>query len=166
MKHNYNETEMRKDFCKAIKRFHPVKIENVVGVGTPDVNSAVGEMELKYKKEWPKRSTTKLRINHFTALQRAFAIERTLAGGQTFFVLLVGRDADGFWLIFDGAWAAENIGEMTKSQLIDNCLIGFSNTTRKERQAILINFFKHYVPIRKVQKTKIQAPASSSYPCI
>lgn len=128
---------MRTDFCKALTRFHAIKLENAILSGTPDVNGVFGWAELKYLKKWPVRHTTKVRIRHFVPLQRGFLKRRTLAGESCYFVLLVGSDDSGEWLILDGYEAACLVGKLTKQELINHSLLYLQGLQIDQ----LLNFF-------------------------
>lgn len=90
---------------------HPTRIENAAGTGTPDVNTTLGWIELKqvHEKDIPKRDATPLRLDHFTAEQRAWLAGRANAGGACWVLLLLGEE----WLLFRGMDAALHLGHWT-----------------------------------------------------
>lgn len=90
---------------------HPVRIENAVALGTPDVNCSLGWIELKQVKQEniPKRETTILSIDHYTPEQRIFQLKRNRAGGACWLLLLLGRE----WMLFDSKAAFEVVGKYT-----------------------------------------------------
>ena len=90
---------------------HPTRIENAAGTGTPDVNITLGWIELKQvqEKDIPKRDATTLRLDHFTAQQRAWLAGRANAGGACWVLLLLGEE----WLLFKGMDAALSLGHCT-----------------------------------------------------
>lgn len=92
----------------------PHRIENAALCGTPDVNYLHGWVELKFKKEWPKRKTTPVRIPHFTQQQRNFLMKRHNLGGKAFLLLRVEDE----WLLFDGLTAAYAVGHVGRDDLI------------------------------------------------
>lgn len=94
----------------------PIRVENAVLAGTPDVNYADGWIELKYAERWPPRGGP-LRVDHFTKQQRIFHLRRTKAGGKTFVLLKVGETE---WLLFQGARAALVLGNSTQEELYKN----------------------------------------------
>jgi len=106
----------------------PHRIENIVGDGTPDVNYLNGWIELKHKREWPKRESTLVRLPHFTAMQRRWLERRHNLGGKCFLLLRVELD----WLLFDGLTAAWYVGRMSKNDLIRVCLV----CTKKKRDLL------------------------------
>ena len=94
-------------------KLDPVRVENPIHPGTPDVNFADGRwMELKCVPRWPKRERTILRIRHFTPEQRVWIYRRwKCAPGST--LLLLEVRADRQWLLFDGDVAAKVVGRST-----------------------------------------------------
>lgn len=99
-----------------LKKLDPVRIENVVGSGTPDVNYNDGWIELKYLDAWPARENTPVRIDHFTPQQKAWLVRRSNAGGKAWLLLKVGKTD---WLLFDGMTAARFVGQITKQELYE-----------------------------------------------
>ena len=94
-------------------RLDPVRVENPIHPGTPDVNFCNGVwMELKCIPAWPARETTPVRISHFTQEQRVWLYRRwKYAPGST--LLLLEVRADRQWLLFDGDEAARIVGKAT-----------------------------------------------------
>lgn len=109
---------------------HAVRIESrTTGSGIPDVNYNHGWIELKYLEGWPVRPNTPVRIDHYTKEQRAWAVQRTLAGGQVFFLLKVGTME---WLLLQGAVAAQSVGRLPRSELYKKCLARWVRKPKKE----------------------------------
>jgi hypothetical protein len=100
----------------AAAKLDPVRVENPVHPGTPDVNLADGRwMELKCLRAWPVRPTTKVRIPHFTPQQRVWLYRRwKYAPGTTHLLLEIREDRQ--WLLFDGDVAAKVVGRGTQSE--------------------------------------------------
>lgn len=94
-------------------RLDPIRIENSVRLGTPDVNYIHGWIELKTKAAWPVRETTPLRIEHFSPQQRVWLRRRWLSGGHAWLLLRVGRE----FLLFDGVHAALHVGNVLRHDL-------------------------------------------------
>src|SRR4029077_13334784 len=93
-------------------KLDPVRVENSIHPGTPDVNLVSGWIELKCVPGWPLRDTNLLRIPHFTPQQRVFLYRRwKYAPGTTHLLLevIVARQ----WLLFDGNVAAKIVGRST-----------------------------------------------------
>lgn len=105
-------------FWEAVKPLlaglHPVRIENAAGMGTPDVNCALGWIELKQvqEKDIPKRPTTILGLDHYTPEQRIFQLKRSRCGGPCWLLLRLGNE----WLLFTSSVAAERLGKMTTAE--------------------------------------------------
>ncbi len=113
--------------------WHAVRIESrVTGSGTPDVNYNHGWIELKYKAAWPKREATPLRIEHYTREQRAWAQQRTAAGGRVFLLLKVGEHE---WLLFRGATAAEYVGTSPRVELYRTSLARWARLPKQTELA-------------------------------
>ena len=91
-------------------RLDPVRVENPIHPGTPDVNLATGHwLELKSIPGWPVRENTPLRIDHFTPQQRVWLYRRWIAAPGSTFLLLEVR-ALRQWLLFDGDVASNVVG--------------------------------------------------------
>lgn len=98
---------------KAIKELDPVRIENKIEKGTPDVWYTEGAIELKWQRKLPKRGGV-LRLDHdMTLEQRIWAIRRQKAGGKVFLLLKAGK----FFILLKGYIAAEYIGKLSLIEL-------------------------------------------------
>lgn len=98
-------------------KLDPVRVENPIGPGTPDVNLADGRwIELKYVPAWPPRARNILRIPHFTPQQRVWLYQRWRSAPDTTYLLLEVR-ASREWLLFDGDVAAKVVGRATEAHL-------------------------------------------------
>ena len=104
---------------KALKHLDPVRIENRLEKGTPDVNLATGEwLELKWQRKAPKRGGI-LKLDHdMTLEQRIWAIRRHHAGGKVYLLLKIGNE----YLLFKGYVAAEFLGKLTLDQLREKAI--------------------------------------------
>ena len=93
-------------------KLDPVRVENPIHPGTPDVNLCDGRwIELKCIPGWPVRVTTVVRIPHFTPQQRVFLYRRwRYAPGSTLLLLEVMSERQ--WLLFDGDVAAKIVGRV------------------------------------------------------
>ena len=91
--------------------------EEALQAGIADVsyvsaNGHHGWIELKHLKEWPRRESTIVRLDHYTNDQKNFLKAKGRAGSYTWLFLQVGRD----YLLFD--WrAAQKVGELNKEAL-------------------------------------------------
>jgi hypothetical protein len=96
-------------------KLDPVRVENPIYPGTPDVNLAIGSwIELKYLAALP-RPGCLLRIPHFTNEQRVWLYRRWRYAPGTTFLLLEIR-AEHQWLLFDGDVAKDVVGCSTYDQ--------------------------------------------------
>lgn len=102
--------------CLVAAKLDPVRVENPIHPGTPDVNLANGNwIELKCVLGWPARESNLLRIQHFTPQQRVWLYRRwKYAPGSTYLLLEVRADAE--WLLFNGDVAAKIVGRATTSE--------------------------------------------------
>jgi hypothetical protein len=98
----------------------PVRVENPVHPGTPDVNLASGAwLELKALERFPERPAALVRIPHFTPQQRVWLLRRWRAGGGAWLALYIATRRA--WFVFDGATAAEHVGRVSYGQLAVAC---------------------------------------------
>jgi hypothetical protein len=71
--------------------------EDIYSTGIPDMSydhpecTGSGWLEAKSVKEWPKRSTTTLKISHFTAQQSSWLLSHGAVNKRTFLLMEVGR---------------------------------------------------------------------------
>lgn len=110
-----SESDTWKKLRPLLKGLDPVRVENLVCPGTPDVECLAGWVELKYLPAWPKRPDSIVQLKHFTTVQRAWIIRRVLSGGRCFVVLRV----DNEWLLFEGMQAAKFLGVVSRQILYD-----------------------------------------------
>jgi len=96
-------------------KLDPVRVENPICPGTPDVNLASGDwIELKTIEDWP-RDGLQVKIPHFTPQQRVWLYKRwRVAPGTTHLVLEVRAAKQ--WLLFDGDVAAKIVGRATEAE--------------------------------------------------
>jgi hypothetical protein len=97
-------------------RLDPVRVENPIHPGTPDVNLCNGcWIELKCIANWPTRATSTVPIRHYTPQQRVWLYRRwKYAPGSTFLLLEVRSVQQ--WLLFDGNVAAKIVGRGTATE--------------------------------------------------
>jgi hypothetical protein len=97
-------------------KLDPVRVENPIHPGTPDVNFCTGMwMELKCIPGWPPRESNLVRIPHFTPQQRVWLYKRwKYAPGST--TLLLEVRAAQEWLLFDGDVAAKIVGKSPEAE--------------------------------------------------
>lgn len=112
------ESTMRRRLVKILREQgrDAYPIENMVGVGTPDVEYVGGWIECKKHKAWPKKDTTPLRLGHpLLPSQKQWIRRRAACGGTVHVLIQVGMD---FVLLGPGA-ALNLLGAATKDELID-----------------------------------------------
>ncbi len=99
--------------------------EDSIQVGIPDVSygskwlnevAVNGWIELKAMREWPKKMSTIIKLEHFTPEQKAWLRKRGRNGGRCFMLLKVEGDV----LLFHWTIVAK-VGEFTRAQMIREC---------------------------------------------
>lgn len=97
-------------------KLDPVRVENPIHPGTPDVNLCHGHwIELKSIPKWPVYASTCVQIRHFTPQQRVWLFRRwKYAPGSTYLLLEVRAARQ--WLLFDGDVAAKIVGRGTAAE--------------------------------------------------
>lgn len=96
-------------------KLDPVRVENPIHPGTPDVNTTSCWIELKCIDGWPARENSCLRLGHYTPQQRVWLFRRwKYAPGSTFLLLEVRSVRQ--WLLFDGDVAAKIVGRATMAE--------------------------------------------------
>jgi hypothetical protein len=97
-------------------KLDPVRVENPIHPGTPDVNLCNNcWLELKCIEAWPARAATRVRIPHYTPQQRVWLYRRwKYAPGST--LLLLEVRSEDQWLLFDGDVAAKVVGKATTAE--------------------------------------------------
>jgi len=112
------ESRLRRHVVNMLRSLDAISVENSAYPGTPDVNFVEGWIELKKIKEWPKRRTSKLKIEHYTPQQRVWLLRRWKKGGCALLLLQVEKE----WLLFDGEVAGLKVGRLTREELYNQCL--------------------------------------------
>jgi hypothetical protein len=106
---------------------HFERIENMVGVGRPDVNYCVrgveGNIELKHAMNWPRRPETPLPLPHYTPQQRNWQRDRERAGGRVYVLLEVERPKK-LYMLFTSEWARLHLGlDATRRHCLDMSIV-------------------------------------------
>lgn len=70
------ENRLRAAVVKILKPLNAQPVENIVKVGTPDVEYHGGWIEVKRTVEWPARATTVVRLDHDLTLEQRIWIKR------------------------------------------------------------------------------------------
>lgn len=104
---------MSRRLVEELRPLHPVRVENGAGAGTPDLNYADGWVELKELPSWPATPGWPVRVPHFRPEQRVWLRYRRQRGGRAHLLLKVGSD----WLLLDGEWAADHLGDVDEVAL-------------------------------------------------
>lgn len=133
-----SETAARKRIVDTLTRggLDGRAIENVAGVGTPDVNfrpTPRGSwIECKCLRSWPKRPETPVRLDHpLTLEQRIWLTVRAEAGEANHVVLQVQASQE--WLVFEGGAAAEILGKATKADLLEAAVAHWKGREMEEK---------------------------------
>jgi hypothetical protein len=100
------ESDLNDRLRSALAGYDPVRVENSVGPGTPDINFSLGWIESKQVAHWPSRADTVLALRHYTTQQRAWHVKRRAVGG----VVWVAIEVHGETFIFDARDAAQGLG--------------------------------------------------------
>lgn len=118
----------------ALRGFDPMRVENAVGPGTPDIEYIGGWIEDKQLKAWPSRADTPVRVPHYTTQQRAWHSCRRRAGGRVHVVIEVARDV----FVFDAADAASGLGHWTREQMERRALLKMSPWNRETFRKFIV----------------------------
>lgn len=110
--------------------WEPCRVENPAEPGTPDVYVTIKDVgrfsmnwiELKHTHSWPKRSTTVLKIDHFTPQQKGWIRRHTRAGARVWLIIQVARD----YFLFQGLDCLL-VGELTKEGYYKKCYRSWKN---------------------------------------
>lgn len=119
---------MRSKVLQELRPFHANAIENVAGLGTPDVEFCFGWIELKFLERYKRNcDISPVLIPHFTTDQRRFLKKRWLTNESSYLLLQIGNQ----WLLFTGAVAAEYVGRATRPQLLELSTSSWENGFRR-----------------------------------
>lgn len=100
------ETDLNKRIRSALHGRDPVRVENAVGPGTPDIEYIGGHIESKQLPAFPKRPETVVAVDHYVQAQRAWHVRRCKAGGRVHVVIEVAGET----FVFDALAAAQHLG--------------------------------------------------------
>lgn len=102
-------------------RLDPVRVENPIHPGTPDVNLANGTwLELKALHAYPKREGSIVKIPHYTPQQRVWIYRRHKFGGRVHLVLEIADESE--WLLFGAEFAARHVGRVPRFDLVEGAM--------------------------------------------
>lgn len=108
-----SESSWRTDVVNGLNRLDAHAVENPALPGTPDVNYVEGWLELKWERNWPARSPTVVKCEHYSPQQRIYHRKRWGAGGQVYLLWKIGV----LWLLFEGHVAARVVGKVPREEL-------------------------------------------------
>lgn len=120
---------------KSLAGLDPVRVENRVELGTPDVNYIGGWIELKWHRKAPKHKGIFHLTHDMSTEQRVWAIRRHQAGGRCFLLLKCGSE----YLLFYGYVAAEFLGRVGFDTLREKAIKSWKKLNAKELQEILMH---------------------------
>ena len=120
---------MRGKIVKLLSGLNAFAVENIALVGTPDINYIEGWIECKWLREWPRRESSPVVLDHPLKLEQKLWIhKRKKKGGNCWVLLQCRRD----WLLFDGAVARNILGEATKTELFEQATLFWTSGINKE----------------------------------
>jgi hypothetical protein len=98
---------------RALSGKDPVRVENAVGPGTPDIYYIPGWIESKRLPMWPKKADSVVKVPKYVPEQRAWHVRHRAAGGTVY----VAIEVESTFFLFDASVAAQYLGMMTRSQM-------------------------------------------------
>ena len=121
------EKELSKMLMAKMKTFgHFVRVENMTGVGHPDVNYCLsgveGHVENKWRSRWPAKPEDVVTLDHFTPQQRIWIRSRCAAKGRVFVLLEVEHPVPSYFLL-PGLWAAQQLGKTATRRDIERAAL-------------------------------------------
>ena len=125
------ELRLRREIVKILRSLNAQPVENIVKVGTPDVEFVGGWLEVKRTREWPAREATIVRLEHdLTDDQRRWIRRRVKAGGVAWVLIQIDRT----YMLFHGRDACRFVGYANKKELIAQAYkvcVGLAELRRK-----------------------------------
>lgn len=107
------EHVLRKAVVELLRPIGAFAVENTSGVGTPDVATTLGWIELKQLAAWPARPSTNVVLDIHNG-QRIWLNHWQSVGGRAWVLARVGREI----LVWRGPWAAQNLDRQTRDVLL------------------------------------------------
>lgn len=99
---------------------HFVRIENMVGVGHPDVSYCIegieGHIENKWRLGWPRDRDGIVTLDHYTPQQRLWTQARLNAGGRVYVFLQIEQPVTTY-LLLRGSWAWRFLGKVPREDI-------------------------------------------------
>lgn len=99
----------------------PIRVENVLHPGHPDVDYTHGNIELKYMSAFPVRPDTKVRVPKLKGEQVAWITRRSMKGGLVWLLVRVGSE----WFL----WAGKDVWEVRQ---------GLTQAEWRERSSLIL----------------------------
>ena len=128
-----SESTMRQKIVKLLKPIGAFPVENPCLPGTPDVNHWHGWIELKYKRSWPRKVNTIIRLTDFTRQQKRFLRNR-FNGNQDAFLLVQINGSE--WLLYKGNEVDPVSRDYNREQLCENAYKHWETTSEMEQELI------------------------------
>lgn len=117
------EKNLNDRILEALAGRDPMRVENAVGPGTPDIEYIGGWIESKQLPDYPKKAKTVVRVDHYVRGQRGWHMRRRAAGGRVHVVIEVARDV----YVFDAYAAAQHLGiDWTRRDMVEHAAVVMS----------------------------------------
>lgn len=113
-----SESALWKRVAKWLKGYDPHRVENRLEEGMPDVNCALGWIELKSFHKWNTKNCVRLDTIPFSKPQRIWLRRRWLIDGGAFLFLRVGADV----YLFDGLTAFNLPANLSVDIAVETCI--------------------------------------------
>ena len=118
----HKESQTHKAFRKAFRgKGHIVRIENAIGIGTPDIEycfeGVAGWVEVE-EVHWPRSLDSVVEFPHLTQEQKLFLTQRALSAGNAF-VLAHVQNKPNYYFLYRGANIL-SLGKMTAKEITDD----------------------------------------------
>jgi hypothetical protein len=128
-----SESDMRHKVVKILKPIGGFAVENPCLPGTPDVNHWHGWIELKYRRSWPIKVATIIRLHRFTIKQKRFLRDRW-NGNQDAYLLIQINGSE--WLLFKGNMVEPISRDYDREQLCKNAFRYWKTTAKMEQELV------------------------------
>ncbi len=120
-----SEKRLRRQVVDLLKPICAFAVENMVLDGTPDVVCTAGWLELKIA-TLPKRVDTSRVVVDLRPAQRIWLRRWRQHGGKCWTFTRIDMDEDpDLYLLHDGAWSAECLGESTLAEMMKNAIASY-----------------------------------------
>lgn len=116
------EHRLRKQIVELLRPIGAFAVENTSGVGTPDVATTLGWIELKQAADWPVRPTTNVVLDLHNG-QRIWLNHWYSVGGRAWVLARVASEI----LVWRGPWAAQNLDRQPRGVLVQHAVAHWVN---------------------------------------